>query len=152
MKSMHVVRDLPTVARMAGELVYLSVMFDRAPLDGLMARMTPTGRRYARRWTDAERIRRLSEMVVYQLPYLNMGNCLKLSLLRFLHLTGRGFNVRFHMGVKPDRNGVTGHAWLTLNGEPLWEDAEFLGGFRETWAYPPPEGDAGKRNAQSPTG
>ena len=130
-------RDIPTVLRMEAQLLTTTRAFEKQTLDSLFARLAVGPKRYARAWDEAERIRRLSEAAVYRLPYLNMGNCLKLALLRFIHLREKGFNVRFHMGVKPAPEGVTGHAWLTLNGEPLWEREEFVGAFQETYAYPP---------------
>jgi hypothetical protein len=133
---MHIVRDTPLLLEMSAQLLYLAASFEKKTLHDLFVRISPPPRRYARTWLEAERIRALSEVVVYRLPYMAMGNCLKLSLLRYIQLRKRGFNARFHMGVKPSPAGVTGHAWLTLNNEPLWEDASFLKEFRETFAYP----------------
>ncbi len=129
---------------MAGALLYVGTRFDDRSLPEWLRRLTPAPRRYARSWSQAERVREISNMVVYRLPHLRMGNCLKLSLLRYIHLRKLGFNPRFHMGVKPNADGVTGHAWLTLNGELLWENDAFVAGFRETFSYPPIDKDTGE--------
>ena len=134
---MRTVNDARTAFAMVWQLAWISFAFERRPLGDLFARWARGPKKYAHKWTEAERIKALSETVVYRMPNFGMGNCLKLSLLRFIHLRRRGFNVRFHMGVKPTAEGVTGHAWLTLNGEPLWEKDEFLKGFKETYSYPP---------------
>ena len=121
---------------MAGQLLYFAGRFDTKSLNRWFELLTPSPRQYAKSWTEAERIRELSNMVVYGLPHMKMGNCMKLSILRYIHLRKRGFNVRFHMGIKPTSRDITGHAWLSLNDELLWEDPDFIRDFRETFSYP----------------
>lgn len=123
---------------MTCQLLYFAGRFETKPLNRWLAVLTPRTHGYASSWVEAERVRELSNMVVYGLPPLKMGNCLKLSILRYIHLRRYGFNVTFHMGVKPTNHEITGHAWLSLNGELLWEEPEFIEGFRETFFYPTP--------------
>lgn len=69
-----------------------------------------------------------------------LGLCLRRSLTRYYFLRRNGvpvvlqFGARFVSG-KPDRE-VTGHAWLTLNGQPYYEDGEDYQGFAVMLSFP----------------
>ena len=69
-----------------------------------------------------------------------LGLCLRRSLTRYYFLRRAGlpvevkFGARFRDG-KPDRQ-VTGHAWLTLNGQPYHEADENWREFTVMLSYP----------------
>jgi len=72
-----------------------------------------------------------------------LGLCLRRSLVRYHFLRRAGvplilnFGARFKAGSgQPDRE-VTGHAWVTLNGQPYFEDGENYRGFTVILKYPP---------------
>ena len=48
-------------------------------------------------------------------------SCLHRALAGYAALRGRGEDVRFVIGVRPDAGEVVGHAWLELGGAPLGE-------------------------------
>jgi len=69
-----------------------------------------------------------------------LGLCLRRSLTRYYFLRRAGLPLRLHFGAKfvggrPDRN-VAGHAWLTLNNAPYFEDDENWRGFTAMLAHP----------------
>jgi hypothetical protein len=69
-----------------------------------------------------------------------LGLCLRRSLLRYHFLRRAGlplvlnFGARFKAGVA-DRQ-VSGHAWVTLDGEPYYEDGDNYQGFTVMLRYP----------------
>jgi len=69
-----------------------------------------------------------------------LGLCLRRSLARYHFLRRAGlplalnFGARFKAGVA-DRE-VTGHAWVTLDGQPYFEDGENYQGFTVMLRYP----------------
>ena len=69
-----------------------------------------------------------------------LGLCLRRSLTRYYFLRRIGVPVVLQFGAKfvtakPDRE-VTGHAWLTLNGQPYYEAAENFKGFTVMFSFP----------------
>ena len=71
-----------------------------------------------------------------------LGLCLRRSLTRYRFLRRAGlplvlnFGARFQNGL-PDR-AVTGHAWLTLHGQPYAERGEDYRGFTVLLRHPQP--------------
>lgn len=78
-----------------------------------------------------------------------LGLCLRRSLARYHFLRRAGvplvlnFGARFNPSTslragagQPDRE-VTGHAWVTLKGQPYFEDGENYRGFTVLLKYPP---------------
>lgn len=125
------------------ELAVLEKRYESASLDALFASLAPRRITYARDWAAVERLRALTAMLAGRLPFAgSMGACLKLAIVRYALLRRRGLNVNVHLGVRPSPAGLTGHAWLTLNGEALWEDPAQVATFRETFRHPPAESAA----------
>lgn len=87
-----------------------------------------------------DEIRRLADAVAAWHFRSPLGICLRRSLLRYHFLRQAGLPVRIVFGarLKNDREGggIGGHAWLTLNGEPFYEDPQNYAGFVEMYAYP----------------
>lgn len=120
------------------ELAALEKRYDGASLVELFERLTPRRIAYVRDWAAVERLGMLTAVLARRLPLAtSTGSCLKLAVVRYALLRRRGLNVRVHFGVRPSREGVTGHAWLSLNDEPLWENSAHLATFRETFRHPP---------------
>lgn len=87
-----------------------------------------------------DEIRHLADAVAAWHLQSPLGICLRRSLLRYHFLRQAGLPVRIVFGarLKNDREGggIGGHAWLTLNGEPFYEDPQNYAGFVEMYAYP----------------
>jgi hypothetical protein len=85
-------------------------------------------------------IRRLADAVAAWHLYSPLGICLRRSLLRYHYLRQAGLPVRIVFGARLKNDceggGIGGHAWLTLNGEPFYEDPQDYAGFVEMFAYP----------------
>jgi hypothetical protein len=60
-------------------------------------------------------------------------SCLKRCLVvyRFLRLAGEPVN--FFLGVRKEGGRLTGHSWLEVGGEPVFEEPER---YRVTYSYP----------------
>jgi hypothetical protein len=85
-------------------------------------------------------IRRLADLAALLDRKSPLGLCLRRSLTRYYFLRRMGlpvvlqFGARFASG-KPDRE-VSGHAWLTLNGQPYHEADENFKGFTVIFSFP----------------
>ena len=89
-------------------------------------------------------IRRLADVAALLERRSPLGLCLRRSLVRYHFLRRSGVPVVLHFGAKfkdgrPDRE-VTGHAWLTREGRPYYEDSQNYQGFRVILVYPTGEG------------
>lgn len=54
------------------------------------------------------------------------ANCLERSLLAYRFLARAGCDPRLVLGVHRNGGVLTGHAWVTLNGKPVYEHRETL--------------------------
>ncbi len=54
------------------------------------------------------------------------GICLERSLLAYRFLSGAGARPDLVVGVRPGGEGMIGHAWVVVGGEPLFEPAASL--------------------------
>src|SRR5574337_296977 len=85
-------------------------------------------------------LRRLADLAALLDRRSPLGLCLRRSLVRYHFLRGAGlplvlnFGARFKGGT-PDRE-IAGHAWVTLNGQPYFEDGENYRGFTAMLKYP----------------
>lgn len=57
-------------------------------------------------------------------PFRFWGYCLRRSLLLYFVATRTGYPVSVVVGVRREGSGVTGHAWLELNGCPVLEPGD----------------------------
>ena len=128
--------DTRIVVETAWRLATLGRAYDAARLPAVLAQLEPRTIAYARTWQEIDRVRRLSAVVVYHLPIASsFGACLKLALVRYALLRRRGLPVTFHLGLRVEREGLLGHAWLSLHGRPLWERQD-PSAYRETFRFP----------------
>ncbi|HLJ80291.1 MAG TPA: lasso peptide biosynthesis B2 protein [Ktedonobacterales bacterium] len=77
-------------------------------------------RRPALLWRSAGAVDRL----VDRRPFRFWGHCLRRSLLLYFVATRAGYSVQVVVGARRDGSGVTGHAWIELDGRPLLEPGE----------------------------
>jgi len=65
------------------------------------------------------------------------GPCFGRALLLFQFLWRGHYPARIHFGVMADpRAPLRGHAWVSLNGEPVEERIDPRGRYKETYCYP----------------
>jgi len=85
-------------------------------------------------------LRRLADLAALLDRRSPLGLCLRRSLVRYHFLRRAGlplvlnFGARFKGGVA-DRE-IAGHAWVTLEGQPYFEDGENWKGFTVMLKYP----------------
>lgn len=82
-------------------------------------------------------VRRIADAVAYLDRSTALGLCLHRSLLRYHFLRRAGLPVVIQFGVRRKTEGIGGHAWLTLHGEPYHEAAEDYAPFVVVYRYPP---------------
>ena len=88
----------------------------------------------------ADEVRRLADAAALFERRSPLGLCLRRSLARYHFLRRAGvplvinFGARFK-GGEADRQ-VTGHAWVTLEGQPYYEDGENYQGFTVMLRFP----------------
>ena len=108
-----------------------------APLPQMLAAQTPATPDLS---LPAAQVRLLADAAALFERRSPLGLCLRRSMARYHFLRRAGlplainFGARFKAGAA-DRD-VTGHAWVTLNGEPYHEDGENYQGFTVMLRYP----------------
>lgn len=112
--------------------------FDR-PLPDLMAELTPAPTPVGH---PPDAVRGLADAVAAWQFRSPLGICLRRSLLRYYFLREAGLPVTIVFGARlknsTEGSGIGGHAWLTLNGIPYYENPVDYRGFAEMYVYPPP--------------
>jgi hypothetical protein len=91
---------------------------------------------------------------IYRLrPLRSRDNCLERSLLAYRFLSMAGAQPRLFIGARKGDGGISGHAWVIIDGEPLFDARASLGDYvvlaefgangacadRETFVSWPPE-------------
>jgi hypothetical protein len=107
------------------------------PLPQALAAQTPEGVDLALPYAHLRLLADAAALFERRSP---LGLCLRRSLVRYHFLRRAGlplvlnFGARFKAGLA-DRE-VTGHAWVTLDGQPYFEDGENYRGFTVMFRYP----------------
>jgi hypothetical protein len=82
---------------------------------------------------DPEREQRTIR-VVARLSRTSGGNCLERSLVLYRYLARANADPHLVVGMaKPDE--YLGHVWVTVDGRPLLETSETLGGYTEVVSF-----------------
>ena len=71
-------------------------------------------------------------------PANERGNCLPRSLVLYGFAKQYGFAVQFHCGVQWIGLKLSGHAWLSLDGDAFLEPTQQWKQFQITYSYPKP--------------
>ena len=126
-------------------LVRRMIAFERAlpdrfdqPLPAMTATLTPE-----RRVKDSlppDRVRQLADAIAAWRLRSPLGICLRRSLLRYHFLREVGLPVTIVFGARikteSEGGGLGGHAWLTLNGTPYYENPQDYRDFVTMFTYP----------------
>jgi Transglutaminase-like superfamily len=108
-----------------------------APMPQVLAALTPAA---ADLPLPAPQVRRLADVAILLDRRSPLGVCLRRSLTRYYYLRRAGLPVAVQFGArfvsgKPDRE-IAGHAWLTLDGQPYFEEQQNYRGFTVMYSYP----------------
>ena len=118
----------PAQRRLWGEMrAYVAVLPEllNAPLPAVVGSQTPLS---ADLPLSAPAVRRLADAAALVERRSPLGLCLRRSLLRYHYLRRAGVPLTLNFGARfkaghADRD-ITGHAWVTLSGQPYYEDGE----------------------------
>jgi len=79
----------------------------------------------------------LSALLVGLRPPRFRDNCLERSLLAYRFLTLANADPRLVVGVRSGESGIFGHAWVTLDGEPIHESPAAISQFARVVEFSP---------------
>jgi len=105
--------------------------FGRDPSSGATRREIPP---YAS-GGSLERIRRYSNFIATAL-LRSRRPCLLRCLVLYRYCRKGDIPVSIHFGVRQGSNGLEGHSWVSLHGEPLFETEEMLQTYTMVYAFP----------------
>ena len=123
---------LPAVLRV---LLRLRWLHPRTDLPRLVAAATPQATPLAQRASRATAAAWLGRALVRRLPWLFPQTCLYWSLAGYYFLRQAGQPAVIHFGLRKQDEDLTSHAWLTLGGQPYFDDPE-RHGFVQTVSFP----------------
>lgn len=103
------------------------------PLPAAMQALTPAA---VPSPLDADAIRRIVDAVAAWGGGRPLGSCLRRSLLRYYFLQRAGLPVVVTFGARRRSDALNGHAWLTLHGQPYYEQPEHYHPYTVMWSYP----------------
>ena len=108
-----------------------------APLPAMMTAQTPAA---ADLRLPPAAVRQLADAAALFERRSPLGLCLRRSLVRYHFLRRAGLPLVVNFGArfkdKSPHRDLTGHAWVTLEGEPYYEDGENYQGFTVMLKYP----------------
>ena len=119
--------------RMAGWSLALPVLKRLLPLPTL-ARLMSQGSGSTRQCSDDDNRRIVrSAGRVYRLR--RRGSCLERSMVAYRYLSGAGADPQLVVGVRKEERDVIGHAWVLVDGSPLYESSVALESFVPVVAF-----------------
>lgn len=127
----------PVQRRLLGEVLALARRLPgilEQPLPVALAALTPE---LGAEPLEAETTRRIIDALTGFGAGRPLGICLRRSLLRYYFLRRAGLPLVVHFGARRKVDGIGGHAWLTLHGQPFHEHPENYQGFTLMFSYPP---------------
>lgn len=119
--------ELWVLFRMAGWALVLPVLKRLLPLPALARLMWTPPKAH---WRDPRRETRIAVLArrLYRSGLVARDdNCLERSLLTYRFLSRLNADPRLVAGVRTGEEGVLGHVWVTLDGEPVGESPIMLG-------------------------
>lgn len=127
--------------RLLGNLVDFSRALPRQfdqPLPQMMAQLTPSPQ--SEYPLPENEVRQLADAVAAWHIRSPLGICLRRSLLRYHFLRKANVPVRIIFGARfkqaEEGGSIGGHAWLSLNNLPYYENPNNYEGFVEMYQYP----------------
>ncbi|MCK4666745.1 lasso peptide biosynthesis B2 protein [Candidatus Dependentiae bacterium] len=90
------------------------------------------------RHISIEEIYRISYKVLYTSLFgylIFRPTCLRKSLVLYRVFNQYGYPVMINLGVKKESGSVTAHSWLTLDGDPIFENSEILSEYNMIYNY-----------------
>jgi hypothetical protein len=113
--------DALTVGRAAAWMIVLRGAKFLVPLTRLARLMAWPRRMTARDPARERRIAALVDGVAQRLRFPDQGNCLERSLVLFRMLGHAGARPRLIVGMRRASGRLAGHAWVSIDGEPVGE-------------------------------
>lgn len=113
------------------------------PLLDTMAALTPATTERAGSTLGPDTVRQIVDALTALGAGRPLGLCLRRSLLRYYFLRRTGLPVVVHFGARRLARNVSGHAWLTLDGQPYYERLEHFQSFTVMFSYPQAAGSSG---------
>jgi hypothetical protein len=103
------------------------------PLPEALCSLTPTATSSS---MDPETIRQIVDAITAFGAGRPLGICLRRSLLRYHFLRRANLPVVVHFGARRLDQGLGGHAWLTLHGQPYHEKPEHYQAYALMYTFP----------------
>lgn len=122
---LHIVSLLPLVLVLPHWLPLPRLMQFFDPTPSATNRSHPHPRRLA--WMTTAVLRR----------FLRRDFCMKRSIILFYFLRKWGYAVHVYFGVIKEETALSGHAWVELDGTPLFENGNPQQRYKVTYVYPP---------------
>ena len=143
--------DAWLAARMAAWALVLPLLKRAIPLPRLVQMMVAppppaAGGGVPRDLARERRVVALSRLLYAPLVRADIG-CLQRSLLAYRFLGAAGARPSLLVGVRREAGEVHGHAWVTVDGEPAGEPAEWVGLFSPVLVF----GSEGARTSSATT-
>lgn len=106
------------------------------PLPAALQALTPPAGPQA---LDHDTIRQIVDALTAFGAGRPLGICLRRSLLRYHFLRRAGLPVVVHFGARRLGDQMGGHAWLSLDGLPYYEQPQHYRGYTLMWSFPDSE-------------
>jgi hypothetical protein len=124
------------VVRMLGWSLVLPLLKRALPLPRLVELLQADARVDQRNPRREERLSALSEWVFRARPRRSRDNCLDRALVTYRYLGRAGASPTIVVGIAR-QDSIAGHVWVTVDGKPIHDDPEGIGGFASVAAFAP---------------
>jgi hypothetical protein len=123
-------------ARMLGWVAVLPILKRTLPLPKVVRLCSRPSRAERRRVEREGEITALARRIYARSPVHN-DNCLERSLVLYRFLSEAGAEPVLFVGVGKDANGIIGHAWVSVDGEPVHESHASLAPYAPVAVFGP---------------
>ena len=131
-------KNLETLLKMSIFAALMPLLLKCYSLERVLGMITPNikGRQGVTSPASVESIVRLGVLLLKRNRLFLKNSCLNRSLLLYYFLRKDGIEVQIHFGVKKLQGYLTGHSWLTQNGNLLIDKKRHVEDFTTIISYP----------------
>lgn len=131
-------QNLKTLLQMFAFAAVMPILIKCFSLQRILGMMTPREKAQAQNTSHAsvKRIVSLGLLLLNRNRLFLKNSCLKRSLLLYYFLRKDGVNVQIYFGIKKLDDRLSGHSWLTQDGNLLADREQHRRAFTEVLSFP----------------
>ncbi|MEQ8272263.1 MAG: lasso peptide biosynthesis B2 protein [Deltaproteobacteria bacterium] len=130
-------RRAALLVRVAATMSVVSVALRFETTQDVLRRMLGTCALRRPERATLDRVRRYVDLLLFRIPFPGAdGRCVPRSIVIARFARQLGFDARVQFGIRRTSDGLMGHAWVVIDGAPVFEAPGKVEQFEETFQFP----------------